>query len=62
MTERENFDKYDNLSENKLKTKSNKEVYVRNDVMTTDIKRCRGEKKRLKKNRRIQKKINDSRI
>ena len=23
-TERENFDKYDNLSENKLKTKSNK--------------------------------------
>ena len=48
MTERENFDKYDNLSENKLKTKSNKEVYVRNDVMTTGIKRCRGEKKEVK--------------
>ena len=48
MTERENFDKYDNLSENKLKTKSNKEVYVRNDVMTTGIKCCRGEKKEVK--------------
>ena len=48
MTERENFDKYDNLSENKLKTKSNKEVYVRNDVITTGIKRCRGEKKEVK--------------
>ena len=48
MTERENFDKYDNLSENKLKTKSNKEVYVRNDVMTTGIKRYRGGKKEVK--------------
>ena len=46
MTEREIFEKYDKLSENKLNTKSNKEVYVKNDVMTTVIKRCRGQKKR----------------
>ena len=45
MTERENFDKYDNLGEDKLNTKSNKEVDVRNDVMTSGIKRCRGERK-----------------
>ena len=46
MNEREIFEKYDKLSENKLNTKSNKEVYVKNDVMTTVIKRCRGKKKR----------------
>ena len=47
----------------KLNTKTNKNVYVKNDVMSTVIKRCRGEKKkRLKKNRWIQKKIDDSRI
>ena len=33
MTEREIFEKYDNLSEDKLNTKSNKNVYVQNDVM-----------------------------
>ena len=48
MTEREIFEKYDKLSENKLNTKSNKEVYVKNDVMTTVIKRCRGKKKETK--------------
>ena len=63
MTEREIFEKYDKLSENKLNTKSNKEVYVKNDVMTTVIKRCRGKKKkRRRKNRLIQKKIDDSTI
>ena len=63
MTEREIFEKYDKLSENKLNTKSNKEVYVKNDVMTTVIKRCRGKKKkRRRKNRWIQKKIDDSTI
>ena len=51
MTEREIFEKYDNLSENELHTKSNKEVYAKNDVMTIVIKRCRGEKKTGKKNR-----------
>ena len=47
MTEREVFEKYDNLTKDKLNTKSHKNVYVRNDVMT---------------NRWIEKKIYDSRI
>ena len=42
MTEREIFEKFDNLSEDELNTKSNKNIYVRNDVMTIVIKRCRG--------------------
>ena len=45
MTGKEIFEKLDNLSENELNTKSNKKVYVKNDVKTTIIKRCRGEKK-----------------
>ena len=43
--ERENYEKFGNLSEDELNTKSNKNIYVRNDVITTLIKRCRGEKK-----------------
>ena len=35
---------------------------LKNDVMITVIKRCRGEKKRQKKNRSIQKKIPNSEI
>ena len=46
ITERELFEKFDNLSEKELNAKSNKTVYARNDVMTIIIKRCRGEKKR----------------
>ena len=46
MTEREIYEKFGNLSEDELNTKSNKNIYVRNDVMTTIIKRCRGGKKR----------------
>ena len=46
MTEREIFEKYNHLSEDELSEKSNKNVYVKNDVMTTVIKRCRGEKKK----------------
>ena len=46
MTEREIFEKYANLSEHELSEKSNKNIYVKNDVMTTVIKHCRGEKKR----------------
>ena len=42
------FEKFDKLSEDKLNTKSNKNVYVRNDVITTVTKRCRGEKKETK--------------
>ena len=64
MTEREIFEKFDNLIEDELNTKSNKKVYVKNDVMTTVIKQCRGEKKeaKKKKNRWLQKKVDDSRI
>ena len=63
MTEREILEKYDNLRKDELNTKTNKIVYVKNDVMSTVIKCCRGEKKkRRKKNRRIQKEIDDSRI
>ena len=62
ITEREIYEKFDNLSKEELNTKNNKTVYVKNDVMTTVIKRCRGEKKRHKSNRWIQKKINDSRF
>ena len=63
MTEREIFEKYNHLSEDELSEKSNKNVYVKNDVMTTVIKRCRGEKKkRQNKNRRIQKKINNYKL
>ena len=46
MTEREIYEKFDNLSKNELNTKSNKNVYVRNNVITNIIKHCRGEKKR----------------
>ena len=46
MTEREIYEKYGNLSEDKLNKKSKKNIYVRNDVMTTIIKCCRGKKKR----------------
>ena len=63
MTERKFFEKFDKLSEDKLNAKSNQNVYVRNDVITTVIKRRRGEEKnRRKKNRWIQKKVDDSRI
>ena len=61
MTKREVFEKYINLSEDELNRKSNKNVYVENDVMTTVIKRCSDEKK-TKENRWFQKKIDDSRI
>ena len=53
MTEREIFEKYNNLSKDELNTKTNKNVYVKNDVISTVIKLCRGEKKRRKKNRWI---------
>ena len=43
MTQREIFEKHHVLSENELNTK-NTEICAKNDVMTTVIKRCRGEK------------------
>ena len=45
MTERKIYENFGNLSEDELNTKSNKNIYARNDVMTTIIKRCRGKKK-----------------
>ena len=47
MTEKEIYEKFGNLSEDELNTKSNKSIYVRNDVTTTIVKRCRGEKKKI---------------
>ena len=38
-------EKFDNLSKDELNAKSSKEVYVKNMVMSTVIKRCIGEKK-----------------
>ena len=49
MTKREIYKKFTNLKEKKLNTlntKNKKTPYVRNDVMTTILKRCRGEKTR----------------
>ena len=48
MTKREILEKFDNLSEDELNAKNNKEVYVKNDVMTTVIKHCRGENEEAK--------------
>ena len=53
MTEREIYEKFDNFSEDELNTKNNKNVYVKNRVMTNIIRHFRGEKKRNKSNRRI---------
>ena len=39
------FEKYANLSEDELSEKNNKNFYVQNDVTSTAIKRCRGEKR-----------------
>ena len=47
MTEREIFEKFDKLSEDKLNTKSNKNVFVKNTIMTNIIKNCKGEKKEV---------------
>ena len=45
MTEREIFKKFDNLNEDELNEKSNKNVYVKNIIMTNIVKNSRGEKK-----------------
>ena len=46
ITEGELYETFDNLSEEELNAKSNKIVYIRNGIMTTIIKRCKGKKKR----------------
>ena len=61
MTKREIYKKITNLSKKKLNTKNNKNPYARNDVMTTTIKRCGGEKTRgIRAIDGFRKKINDS--
>ena len=47
MTDREYYERFDNLSKIEL-NKKNKETYLRNDVMTTLVKRCRGEKRGIR--------------
>ena len=49
MTKWKIFEKFGNLSEDRLNAKNNKEVYAKNHVMTTVVKRCRGEQKRGKR-------------
>ena len=44
MTKRQTYKEFTNLSKKELNTKNHKKTCVRNDVMTTIIKRCRGEK------------------
>ena len=46
MTKGEIKKKFTNLSQEELNTKNNTKTYVKNDVMKTVIKRCRGEKTR----------------
>ena len=47
MAERKIYKKFDNLSKKELNRKNLKKTYVKNGVMTTIIKRCRGEKKEV---------------
>ena len=47
MTEREFFRTYYDYDEDDLNTKSNKNVFVKNTIMTNIIKNCKGEKKEV---------------
>ena len=47
MTKRKIYKKFINLSEKELNTQNNKNLFVRNDVMNTIIKGCRGEKQEV---------------
>ena len=46
--QKEIYKKFTKLSQKELNTQNNKNPYVRNDVMTTIIKRCRGEKRGIR--------------
>ena len=46
MTEGEFCEKFYNLDKDELNTKSNKNVFAKNTIMTNIIKHCRGEKER----------------
>ena len=47
MTEREIFKKFVKISKDRLNTKSNKKVFVKNTIMTNIINHCKGEKKEV---------------
>ena len=47
MTKREFFRTYYGYDEDDLNTKSNKNVFVKNNIMTNIIKNCKGEKKEV---------------
>ena len=47
MTEREIFENFSKLSNNKLDNLCNRSVFVKNTIMTNFIKHCRGEKKEV---------------
>ena len=49
MAKKQIYKKLANLSQEKLNTIDNKKTYVKNDVMTTIIKCCTGEKKKRHK-------------
>ena len=49
MTKRQIYKKFTNLSQEELNAKNNKKTYVKNDVMATVIKWCRGEKNKKHK-------------
>ena len=49
MTEREIYKKFTNLNEDELNIKSNKSVYVKNNIMTNIIRNCKGEKRKRNK-------------
>ena len=47
MIKRQIYKKFTNLSNQELNTKNDKKTYVKNDVITTIIKRCRGKKQEI---------------
>ena len=47
MTKKQIYKKFTDLSQEKLNAINNKETYFKNDVMTTIIICCRGEKKEV---------------
>ena len=47
MTEKEIFKKFVKISKDRLNTKSNKKVFVKNTIMTNIINHCKGEKKEV---------------
>ena len=47
MTEREFFKTFYDFDEDDLNTKSNKNVFVKDNIMTNIINNCKGEKKEV---------------